>query len=86
VKRKIEKRHREIGTAEDGAFPPETKDRRLYLLSNFDPAKLALKYSLWSAAPSLSFWPWGSARPCLERGGKKRLTIAGDCQRGITAS
>lgn len=59
AKREIEKRHREIRTTEGVHLLQKPKDKRLYLLSNLDPDKLARKYSLWSAAHLAIFFAAG---------------------------
>jgi hypothetical protein len=59
AKREIEKRHGEIKTAEGVHLLQKPKDGRLYLISNLDPAKLARKYSLWSAAHLAIFFAAG---------------------------
>lgn len=59
AKREIEKKHREIRSSPGVHILRQPKDRRLFLISNLDPDKLARKYTLWSAAHLVIFFVAG---------------------------
>ncbi|MGH8773117.1 MAG: hypothetical protein ACREV2_18370, partial [Burkholderiales bacterium] len=59
AKRDIETKHREIRLSPGVHVLRKPKDRRLFLLSNIHPDKLALKYSLWSVAHLAIFFSAG---------------------------